>query len=338
MVRVVLALIALLFVVPVAQAASFDCSKAGTSFEKAICASPDLSHQDEVLAQAYATALGGLSAPSATSLKTTQHDWLDYAAKACSDDAQPIAGAYNDDQTNCLISTFKSRISALEASRMLGGYRFYPDERYLIEQDTDADTNSYNRVATKHHLTVKIDGTDEVATAFNAMTDKMRAGYTDLFEDGELKAGDTTDDADITTTVKAVTDYRITLETDNYTYGHGAAHGNYGVGYDHFLVHEERPLLATDIFTGKSWKKTLGELVVDKVKAQLGDDYFNDSEKDIPDWVADPSRWDFSDEGLVVQFNPYEVAAYAAGAITVTIPWNDLRDMFAANGEAIATY
>jgi uncharacterized protein len=61
MIRFVLALAALLLFVPIAQAASFDCSKAGTSFEKAICDNPELSKQDEVLAQAYATALGGLS-------------------------------------------------------------------------------------------------------------------------------------------------------------------------------------------------------------------------------------------------------------------------------------
>src|SRR3954447_3414778 len=103
MIRILFALAALMLFVPVAQAASFDCSKAGTSFEKAICVSPDLSKQDEVLAQAYATALGGLSKPAADEVKATQHDWLDYAAKVCSDDAQPIQGDYTEDQTQCLV-------------------------------------------------------------------------------------------------------------------------------------------------------------------------------------------------------------------------------------------
>jgi len=69
MIRVVFALTALLLFVPVAQAARFDCSKAGTSFEKAICDTPELSKQDEVLAQAYATALGGLAADASAAVK-----------------------------------------------------------------------------------------------------------------------------------------------------------------------------------------------------------------------------------------------------------------------------
>src|SRR3569833_2466255 len=90
MIRFALAHLALLLFVPVAQAASFDCSKAGTSFEKALCSSPDLRRLDEVLAQAFATALGGLSAAAASAVKAGQHNWRDYAARICSDDAQPI--------------------------------------------------------------------------------------------------------------------------------------------------------------------------------------------------------------------------------------------------------
>ncbi len=350
MIRIVLALAALLLFAPVAQAASFDCAKAASSFEHAICDHPDLSKADETLAQAYATALGGLSKPSADAMKATQHDWLDYAGKACSDDAQPISGKYNDDQAQCLLSTINDRVSSLEASRMLGGYRFYPFERFLIEKDDTAEADSFNKVATKHYENVKIDSTDDVATAFNAMTDKMRSdldanttGDSDqqpLFKDGtdQLATGDVTDDIDMLTTVKSVTSSRITLQTTESWYGHGAAHPNYGLSYTHFLVSEKRMLKATDIFQGDDWKDKLGKMVVDKVKADLGDDYFNDSEKDIPDWAADPSRWDFSDQGLVIQFNPYEVAAYAAGAVTVTIPWDQLSDMFTENGQAIAQY
>jgi len=348
MIRIVLALAALLFLAPVAQAASFDCARAATSMEKAICSSPDLSKEDETLAIAYATAIGGLSAAALDQVKAAQHGWLDYAARVCSDDARPIAGTYTADQSQCLVGTYKDRIASLETSRMLGGYRFYPFERYLVEQDTDADSNSFNKVATKHFETVKIDGTDDLATAFNAMTEQMRADYDASSSDGDtaffvkgtdtLTTGDTTDDIDITTTVKSVTDYRITLETTQSWYGHGAAHPNYGISYAHFLVQEKRPLKASDIFKGDDWQKTLTTLVTDKVKAQLGDAYFADSESDIPNFVADTSRWDFSQEGLIVQFQPYEVASYADGAVTVTIPWDQLTDLLADNGQAIATY
>jgi uncharacterized protein len=132
MTRIALTIIALLLLLPAAQAASFDCAKAGTSFEKAICADEGLSSQDEILAQAYATALGGLSTNAANEVKAGQKGWLSYAQRACSDEAEPITGAYDEEQTQCLATTFRNRIRALEASRMQGGYRFYPIDRYHV--------------------------------------------------------------------------------------------------------------------------------------------------------------------------------------------------------------
>ena len=336
MIRFALALLALLLFVPVAQAASFDCSKAGTSFEKAICGSPDLSKQDEVLAQAYATALGGLSADAAAAVKASQHNWLDYAARICSDDAQPIKGEYTADQTTCLGGEFTTRIRELEASKMQGGYRFYPVEKFLVEKDPDAEADSYNKVATKHVLTVKIDRDDDLAAAFNAMTEQVQqANDAQMGEDshlfdkrGELVTGDTSADIDLTTSVKEVNSSRITLSTDNYWYGHGAAHGNYGTSLAHFLIAEKRALEAGDVFKGKGWEKKFGKLVIDKAKADLGDEWQgDDTDGSLTKTIADPSRWDFTDQGLSVLFNPYEVASYARGQVEVVIPWDQLTDL-----------
>lgn len=346
MTRIMLALAVMLLGIGVAQAASFDCGKAATSFEKAICASPDASKADETLAQAYATALGGLSKDAADSLKATQHDWLDYAQRTCSDDAQPIAGTYNDDQTQCLVSTIKSRITALEASRMLGGYRFYPWERYLVIKDPDATADSFNKVATKHYQTVKIDGSDDVAKAFNALTETLRQrDDAQMGEDAHLftpdgkglDSKDASADIDTSTTVKSVSDYRITLTTGTYWYGHGAAHGNYGETFDHFLIAEKRALVAGDIFAKDGWEATLGKLVTDKAKEQLGEDY-QGTDEDVAGMAADPGRWDFSAEGLIVNFNPYDVAAYAVGPVAVTVPWNAITDLLAEHAMEIATY
>jgi uncharacterized protein len=57
-----------------AQAASFDCAKAATTVENAICADPALSQADEHMAQAYSKALDATLAPRA--LRTDQIRWL----------------------------------------------------------------------------------------------------------------------------------------------------------------------------------------------------------------------------------------------------------------------
>ena len=340
MIRAILTLLALLFLMPAANAASFDCAKAATPFEKAICTHPDASEADEILAQAYATAIGGLSQPALDIVKADQHAWLDYANRTCSDDAQPITTDYTDEQASCLASTIRSRVTTLEASRMQGGYRFYPISRYLTEKDEEAEADAYVKTASKSFETVRIDSSSDVAKAFNAMVATMQSGYTDLFKKGtdELETGNSAEDVAITTTVDSVTDYRISLVTDNYWYGHGAAHGNYGFTYDHFLVKQQRPLYASDIFSGDGWKEALGKLVHDRLKAEYEDGIWEDAEKDITEMAASPSRWNFSSEGLIVQFQPYEVTAYAAGAPVVTIPWDQLTDLLASDGEAIATY
>jgi uncharacterized protein len=51
--RYVIALLAFLTLLPATQAASFDCNKAATPIEKAICADPALSHADDVMALVY---------------------------------------------------------------------------------------------------------------------------------------------------------------------------------------------------------------------------------------------------------------------------------------------
>ena len=336
--RFALALVALLYIASPAVAASFDCSKAQSPFEQAICSSPEVSVQDETLAQAYATALGGLSTAAANEIKSAQRAWLDYAEHSCSDDAQPIAGAYTDEQKQCLATTYRNRIGDLETSRMQGGYRFYPIDRYLVEQDTEALPEDFVKVADKQFQIVKIDGGD-VAEPFNAAIDAIIAETQDVFEPGTttIAAGDVTSDYDISTKVSGVTSQRISLVTNEYWYGHGAAHGNYFITHRHFLLGEKRLLEASDLFEG-DWQEQLGQLALDGIKAKLGEDYFANSDEDVKVIAIDPLRWDFSDEGLVVQFNIYEVTAYAMGAPTLTIPWGDLSAITTDRAEEIAYY
>lgn len=339
MIRAILALCALLFVASPAAAASFDCTRAQSPFEQAICSSDELSMQDEVLAQAYQTALGGLSTDAANEIKSAQRAWLDYAQHSCSDDAQPIATDYTDEQKQCLAATYRDRIRDLESSRMQGGFRFYPLDRYLVEQDTEAMPGDFTKLADKQFQIVRIDRADEVATAFNAAIDTIIEGTENFFEPGTttIESGDVTSDYDISTKVSGVTGQRISLQTNQYWYGHGAAHGNYFITNHHFLIDDKRLLEPSDIFED-GWEDKLGKLALDAIKAKLGEDYFANSDEDAMKIATDPLRWDFSEDGLVIQFNIYEVTAYAMGAPTVTIPWDALSGITTSRAEEIAYY
>jgi hypothetical protein len=63
------------------------------------------------------------------------------------------------------------------------------------------------------------------------------------------------------------------------------------------------------------------------------------SPTEIRETVRSATSWTFTEEGLVIRFQPYEVTAYAAGAPTVTIPWDAVNEYMSDEGRAItATY
>ena len=91
----------ILLAAPQAMAAGFDCSKAGTAIEKAICADPKLSELDEYLGRYYAVALDTLP-DAATCLKADQRDWVKSKRNPC--------GTKNE----CLTKTYLDRLGTLD--------------------------------------------------------------------------------------------------------------------------------------------------------------------------------------------------------------------------------
>ena len=84
-----------------AHAASFDCNKATTQIETAICTNTELSKLDEELGKAYATALHG-ERDKVQFVRDSQKSWVAIEQKQCSNDVE------------CLSTTYKARIAALQ--------------------------------------------------------------------------------------------------------------------------------------------------------------------------------------------------------------------------------
>lgn len=308
-----------------AQAASFDCAKASTEVEKAICTNPDLSRSDEVLARAYATALGGLSDEAKAAVQAGQREWLGFAALACTSDAKPFTAELTDEQQGCLNAVYRSRISELAQSRMEGDWRVYPRTSYSLVDDPDPEV--YQGVATKQVTSPRIDEDSEVANAFNDLMDEADAAARPDPEGEDYRTADTME----TTSIKGVGSRRISLVRDSYWMGHGAAHGNYAITYAHYLTEERRMLEAGDLFTGEGWEEALGRMALEELDRTVEGGIWEESRGDVPAAAADPSRWNFGDDGLEITFQPYEVTAYAAGAPTVRIGWDKLTDYLAPN-------
>ncbi|HEY9010571.1 MAG TPA: DUF3298 domain-containing protein [Devosia sp.] len=328
--RLVTALAMLGVATGAAQAASFDCAKATTPFEVAICTNPDLSKADEVLAVAYQTAIGGLSKPALAEMQKAQRSWLDYAQRSCTDDARLPKAKYPEEQLSCLQTQISNRARGLEASRMWGGLRFYTVDTFEVIPDSTAEADAWSKVATREISTPRIDGTDAEAEAFNAFIDDMAPKAT-----GEQ---DETSDVTIKSTIDGVTPARISVVVNNWWYGHGAAHGNYDITYLHFLRGDNRPLQASDILDKDGWQEQLGKLALAELDETIEGGIWEESREDAAANAADPSRWNFSFEGLMIQYQPYEVTAYAYGAPVVTIPWAQLTDFLSDRALEIGQY
>jgi uncharacterized protein len=321
-----------------AAAASFDCGKASTAYEHAICDNDDLSALDETLAVAYATAIGGLSKAATQTMRQNQRGWVAYAERACTVDAEPQTTPYTEDQHNCLESNLYNRIRELEQSRMDAGWRFYMDEAFIaLKADQEESGSTYITVATKVYSSARIDGDSTTAKEFNIFAANLLASIKGNPED-DGGAADRISDVDTRAVLEVATSQRITLKTTDNYYAHGAAHGSYTVTYAHFLPAEGRALVVEDVFVKDGWIEPLAKLAHDALKTSLGESMWDDLEDSLKEWVADPARWDFSEQGLILQFQPYEVTAYAAGAPTVTIPWMQLEDWTSDNVYGIAYY
>lgn len=337
--------ISLLLLLPAGQAgaASFDCGKASNPFERAICGDEVLSSADDRLARTYETAIGGLSSAALGVVRADQRRWLSYAQRACTPDAQPLAaGDYDERGLRCLAGVFNDRSRVLEASRMIDGRRFYPISREVVLPNPDeVDDPQSNWPVAQHELALlQLDDAAAYAEDFNAFVKSQASELSDLagaLDGTEPDALDPASDTSVHVTLhEPTTENRISLEVITYWYGHGAAHGQGHISYLHYLVDEARALEANDIFTGKRWENAVTKLVAEALRAEHGDNLFFENDEDIAAIVTDPRSWDLSnDYHLIVQFNPYEVAAYAYGYPVARVSWSDLEPYLAEGAQDV---
>ena len=95
-----------------AQAQSFDCAKAHTPSERAICAQPSLGALDRAVADAYAAALARPGADAAA-LRASEQAWLRSRDAGCSPPARRHASL-----AGCLSAALTARLTALTPAAM----------------------------------------------------------------------------------------------------------------------------------------------------------------------------------------------------------------------------
>ena len=300
--------------------ASFDCSKAQSRIEHAICSDPKLAKSDREISDLYRAALLAVSEEGKYSLRNGQRLWLKFVDTVCSTQKAP------DDLANCLSEKYGDRKERLlNAVQSIGGYKFHRVDIYLAVKESDRtdDTGDNSGFATTDLSYPLIDAPrTEAERRFN---NYIRVDADRLRLSGERE--DSTDEYLGFRSIKA-TPQLVSIESESGFYGHGAPHGQYVGAYVHWLFPQGRLLVAQDIFLkGSPWR----QILVDRCYAGVAKYGVIKDKNELQPLVESPSSWSFEPDGLIVNFNPYNVASYADGSPSVFIPWSALRRYIAPN-------
>jgi uncharacterized protein len=303
---------------------SFDCAKAKSPVERAICSDQRLAAADRKLTATYHAGLVQLSNDGQRAMRDGQRQWLKMIEAFCSNSGPSNSTGMKE----CLTSAYSDRQSRLEAAvKTVGGLRFRAVDVYRVTKASSDDTGSGANPG--------FDTTDLSYPLIDAPKDMSERKFNKHMEQiaaGENQNGNEDGDEDVDQSYDQITvnDRLISVDTTSSMYPHGAAHGQYASTMVHWLRKQGRELTASDVFLPRtSWRDFLQYRCFAEV-AHFG---FAKSAKDLADMVKDPTRWIFESKGLTVRFMSYEVASYADGQPIVTIPWKALSPYLAPGAQ-----
>lgn len=110
----------------------------------------------------------------------------------------------------------------------------------------------------------------------------------------------------------------------------GGAHGNFATETLNFDLKSGKEIKLADLFQpGAKYLKKLSDYSINDLKTRLGE--MSDEE-----WIKNGASenaenfgsWNLTKKGLMINFDPYQVAAYAAGPQTVIIPYSELSGIW----------
>ena len=302
---------------------SFDCAKASTVIERAICKSVELSKADHDMAAIYAGLVAKLSGPAKDHLLKDQVRWIGNREPACSDG--PL------ETPQCLKMRYAHRIAFLRA---LDGAGTYP---FVSEHDL-VKNGRVNK--TRYQIDASYPQFDGATADFTA-TNRRFADDAQKGADSAIPpAGYNPDRGQTWSYEQGFALYRpsadaVAVATQLYGYT-GGAHGNGGTFASLVDLRSGRIVPPSAVFKpGDEWLRTIAAMVgADLEKQFVEHQGFDDAIKpaNLAKLLGDPDRWLFKANALQLLFNPYDVGPYSSGSYTVDIPYNRIRSLLRADG------
>jgi hypothetical protein len=143
-------------------------------------------------------------------------------------------------------------------------------------------------------------------------------------------------DIDVSYTVALAHDDLISVGFNVYSYYQGAAHPNSFSEVLNYDLKNGKQLKLSDLFKPRAkYLQTISKYCIDDLKKQMK------AQGEVDDqWIqngAGPNaknyqNWTITKKGLGINFDAYQVAAYAAGPQFVTVPYSVLKDQINPDG------
>ena len=290
-----------------AQRPGFDCARASTPIERAVCSNAELVAADRAMAQAYAGLLAKLGGPAREHLMADQARWLANRERACV--GEPA------DVEDCLAARYRDRTSLLKLFAD-GAYPFVSEQAIVkagevrgIPYSIDASYPQFDGTSVDFSAVNR-----ELATAASQAADRVVPGP-DADNGGGAYGGVAW------RYEQAFTLYRpgpnalaVAVVYDSYE---GGAYGTVGIVGTLVDLRTGKAVGPEGVFMpGDAWLKELTRIASADINAP-----------NLPELLRNPGRYVFLEDRLELSFNQHE-----GGPYTLEIPYDRLRPLLRADG------
>lgn len=327
-------------------AQSFDCKRAKTTVEKAVCSNKLLSEADTAMAAKYKQVLSEVPTEMQAEVRADQRSWLQSLDVQCGN-SDPSA------MLSCVRLAYVEQENAL-ARRVvtMAGVRFLERSIRLLVKDAPDDPwkDTPGMEATPGYGTFHASWPQAVGYPAEEARD-WKAWNAAVLTAAQTREGDGTGkpatswskdsatgrDAELTATVTSVGRQIVTTEIVDAGMGHGAAHPFQDSENFHWLLKQQRELRVNDVFAaGSPWESVVSARCLASLKEQVRAVKESTNGMDEADFaerlhavVVEPRNWGIAAGGLTINFPESSVNVPLNPVDSVVVPWTALKPYMA---------
>lgn len=302
-------------------ALAFDCAKAQSRIEKAICADPSLKAKDDAMSKLYGEVKDLSTAPEQKMLARSQVAWIGEREKQCGDSSDKELGL-------CIRGQINNRIADLAVkpdsgpgagSRMIPVFVVQAGGKGLYE--VDFQLARFAKPASPGE------------NLFNAAVAKI-AAKAPLGPQADQKDAENLDDS--SSLALSYASPKLISALNSFGGDSGGAHPNSNTDNINIDLATGKPLTFAKLFpagAAKQLQKSCRDQIVAQKKDKMEGENYNPATDDflkdevIAKSVGDLKRWTLKAGEATITFDAYEIGSYAEGEYDCTFPMKDVKTL-----------